>query len=368
MKVNFVDLRAQYLSIRDEIDEAIQNVIVSSAFSAGPFVLSFEENFARSHHARYCLGVNSGTSALHIALWALGIGPDDEVIVPTNTFFATPEAVSLCRATPVFVDCEPTYFNIDPGRIEQAITNRTKAIIAVHLYGQPAKLDEIEAIALNNNLLLIEDCAQAHLAQYRQRAVGTFGRAGCFSFYPGKNLGAYGEAGAVITNDRGLYERMLALRDHGSSKKYHHDRVGHNYRMEGIQGAVLDVKLRYLRGWTEKRRENAALYRKYLKEVEGVALPHELPEGKHVYHLFVIGVPNRDELMRYLAQREIHTGIHYPIPCHLQKAYRSLRQSGGGFPVSEKWSRKILSLPMYPELTEREIQFVCEQITGFYRS
>ncbi len=368
MKVNFVDLRAQYLPIKDEIDEAIQNVVDSSAFSSGPFVKSFEKNFAHAHNAKCCLGVNSGTSALHITLWALGIGPDDEVIVPTNTFFATPEAVSLCGATPVFVDCEPTHFNIDPRKIEQAITTKTKAIIAVHLYGQPAQIDEIQAIALRNNLLLIEDCAQAHLAQYKEQAVGTFGIAGCFSFYPGKNLGAYGEAGAVITNDRGLYQRTLALRDHGSSKKNYHDYVGHNYRMEGIQGAVLDVKLKYLQGWTEKRRNNAALYKKYLAEVEDVELPHEMLEGKHVYHLFVIGVPRRDELMKYLAQREIYTGIHYPIPCHLQKAYRSLRQHQGKLPVSEKRSKKILSLPMYAELTGREIQFVCEQIKSFYQS
>jgi len=271
-KVDFIDLKAQYLSIKDEINEAIQKVIDSAAFSLGPFVVSFEENFAIAHNARYCVGVNSGTAALHVALWALGIGQGDEVIVPTNTFFATPESVSLTGATPVFVDCEPKYFNIDPEKVENAITRRTKAIIAVHLYGQPAQLDKIKIIAEKNNLLLIEDCAQAHLAEYRGKPVGTYGICGCFSFYPGKNLGAYGEAGAVITNNEELYLKMHALRDHGAYKKYHHDYIGHNYRMEGIQGAILDIKLKHLKKWTEKRKRNASLYKKYLEEISEVFL------------------------------------------------------------------------------------------------
>lgn len=362
VKVNFIDLKAQYLSIKDEIDGAIQSVIDNCAFAAGPFVKSFEQNFAHAHRAKFCVGVNSGTSALHIALWALGVGESDEVIVPANTFFATPEAVSLCGATPVFVDCEPDHFNIDPSRIQNAISKRTKAIIPVHLYGQPAQLDEIKAIAERNSILLIEDCAQAHLSEYKGKPAGTFGICGCFSFYPGKNLGAFGEAGAVITNDEQLYSKMLCLRDHGATKKYHHDFIGHNYRMEGLQGAVLDVKLAHLREWNEKRRKNASLYRKYLEDFEKIILPLEMPGAKHIYHLFVIRIANRDQLMKSLCQSRIYTGIHYPIPCHLQKAYSFLNQSNGSFPVSEKYSREILSLPMYPELFEEEIQYVCAKI------
>ena len=367
MKVNFIDLKTQYLSIKNEIDKAIKNVIDKSAFSSGPFVKSFEGNFAVVHGARYCVGVNNGTSALHIAMWALGIGHGDEVIIPANTFFATPEAVSLCGATPVFVDSETDYFNIDPKLIEKAVTKKTKAIIAVHLYGQPVQLDEIKEIAEKNDILLIEDCAQAHLAEYKGKRVGTNGICSCFSFYPGKNLGAYGEAGAVITDDGDLYSKMVAIRDHGSLKKYHHDYIGHNYRMEGIQGAVLDVKLKYLEDWTEKRRKNANLFRKYLNEIDDVVLPLEMPKAKHVYHLFVVRVPKRDELMKYLQNNGVYTGIHYPIPCHLQNAYNFLNKTIGSFPVSEKYANEILSLPMYAELTEKEIKFVCEKFKGFYK-
>ena len=365
MKINFLDLKAQYLSIKDEIDAAIQNVINNTAFALGPFVKSFEENFATAHKAKYCIGVNSGTSALHLAMWALGIDKDDEVIVPANTFFATPEAVSLCGAKPVFVDCEPTYFNINPQNIEKAITNSTKAIIAVHLYGHPAQLDEIKAIAEKNNVLLIEDCAQAHLAEYKGSPVGTFGVCGCFSFYPGKNLGAYGEGGAIITNDKELYTKMIALRDHGSSQKYYHDYIGHNYRMEGIQGAILNVKLKHLSEWTKSRRKNADLYRKYLADHKDVVVPLEMSGVRHVYHLFVVRVPKRNELIKYLQDNEIYSGIHYPIPCHLQKAYAFLHQQKGTFPISEKMADEIISLPMYAELTEKEIQFVCHKIRGF---
>jgi len=367
VKVNFVDLKAQYLSIKKEIDEAIHNVIDKTAFSSGPFVKIFEENFARSHDAKYCVGVNSGTSALHIALWALGIGKNDEVFVPANTFFATPEAVSLGGANPVFVDCEPDYFNIDVTNLEKVITNKTKVIIPVHLFGQPAQIDKIKAIAEKHNLLLIEDCAQAHLAEYKGKPVGTFGVCGCFSFYPGKNLGAYGEGGAVLTNDKELYLKMMALRDHGSSQKYYHNYIGHNYRMEGIQGAILNVKLKHLSQWTKKRKKNADLYRKYLTGLTDVCVPLEMSEVKHVYHLFVIRISKRNELKKYLEENEIYTGIHYPIPCHLQKAYDFLSQQKGKFPVSEKLADEVLSLPMYPELKEEEIQFICKKIKDFYQ-
>ena len=253
MKVNFLDLKAQYLSIKDEIDEAIQNVLIDTAFTAGPYVKSFEENFAEKHGAKCCVGVNSGTAALHTALMALDIKAGDEVIVPTNTFFATPEAVSLCGAKPVFVDCEIDYYNIDPEKIEKAITPNTKAIIAVNLYGQAAMLDIIKEIADRHHLFLIEDCAQAHIAEYKERFVGSYGICGCFSFYCGKNLGAYGEGGAIITDDVNLYKKIMMIRDHGSSQKYHHEIIGHNYPLPERGRAILDVKLKYLDNWTNIR-------------------------------------------------------------------------------------------------------------------
>ncbi len=366
MKVNFLDLKAQYATIKDEIDEAIRKVIEKTAFAAGPFVKEFEEEFAAVHKARFCVGVNSGTSALHAAMMVLGIGPGDEVIVPTNTFFATPEAVSLTGATPVFVDCEDTYYNIDPEKVAAAVTAKTKAIIPVHLYGQPAQLDKIKDIAARHSLEVVEDCAQAHIAEYKGKPVGTTGVMGCFSFYPGKNLGAYGEGGAVTTNDEALYKKLLALRDHGSSKKYYHDFIGHNYRMEGIQGAILRVKLNHLDGWVDARRRNAGLYRDYLKDVKEIVLPEEMPGAKHVYHLFVIRAPRREELQDFLSQNQIYTGIHYPIPCHLQKAYEGIAPGKGSCPISEKYADEIVSLPMFAELTEEEIAAVAEKIAEFY--
>ncbi len=366
MKVNFIDLKAQYYSIKDEIDNAIQQVLERSAFAAGPFVKAFEEHFAESQGAKYCVGVNSGTAALHIVMMALDIGAGDEVIVPANTFFATPEAVSLTGATPVFVDCEADYYNIDASRIEAAITNKTKAIIAVNLYGQPAQLDKVKQIADKHHLILIEDCAQSHLATLNGQMTGTFGLCGCFSFYPGKNLGAYGEGGAVITNDENLYKKMMMLRDHGSPQKYIHELIGHNYRMEGMQGAILDVKLKHLPEWTAIRRKNADHYRKYLADCPHIVLPKEMPGAKHVYHLFVIRTPKRDEMIKYLQEQGIYTGIHYPIPCHLQKAYAFLGHHKGDFPVSEKYAEEVLSLPMSEQLKEEEIQYTCEKIKTFF--
>ncbi len=367
MKVNFVDLKAQYESIKGEIHEAIHQVIENTAFAAGPFVKEFEGAFARAHQSKFCVGVNSGTSALHAALMCLGVGPGDEVIVPANTFFATPEAVSLTGAVPVFVDCDTQYYNMDPHGVEAAITERTRAVIPVHLYGQPAQLDKIKGITDRHKLLLIEDCAQAHLAEFRGKPVGTTGAVGCFSFYPGKNLGAYGEGGAVLTDDEALYRKLLAFRDHGSFRKYYHDFIGHNYRMEGFQGAILNVKLKYLSTWIEQRRKNAALYRRYLKECEEVSLPEEMPDTRHVYHLFVVRVPRRDRLQEYLKEHNIYTGIHYPIPCHLQKAYETLNYRRGNFPACERYADEILSLPMFAELKEEEIACVAEKVAHFYR-
>ncbi|MEI6681802.1 MAG: DegT/DnrJ/EryC1/StrS family aminotransferase [Bacteroidota bacterium] len=367
MKVNFLDLKSQYLSIKPEIDAAIQNVLDKTAFAAGPFVKEFEENFAKAQGAKFCVGVNSGTAALHIAFMAVDIKHGDEVIVPANTFFATPEAVSLAGAIPVFVDNEELYYNMDPSKIEAAITDKTKAIVAVNLYGQPAQLDLIKAVADKHNLLFIEDCAQSHLATYKGKATGTYGIMGCFSFYPGKNLGAYGEGGAVITDDEVLYKKMMALRDHGSAKKYFHDYIGHNYRLEGLQGAILNVKLKYLAAWTETRRKNALLYKQGLAGIKEVTLPTEIEGAYSVYHLFVVRVPRREELMQFLQDNGIYTGIHYPIPCHLQKAYDFLGYAKGSFPVSEKYAVEILSLPMSEQVSEAEIQYVCEKIREFYK-
>jgi len=366
MKVNFLDLKAQYLSIKTEIDEAIQAVLNKSAFAAGPFVKSFETNFAQRQGAKYCVAVNNGTAALHATLMALNIGPGDEVIVPANTFFATPEAVSLAGSTPVFVDCEPLYYNIDPAKIEKAISKKTKAIIAVNLFGQPAQLSEIKKIADQHKLIFIEDCAQSHLATLDQQLTGTFGVCGCFSFYPGKNLGAYGEGGAVITNDEALYNKIMMIRDHGSAKKYYHDLIGHNYRMEGFQGAILDVKLRHLAAWTETRRHNADCYRTLLKDCQKVVLPEVMAGAKHVYHLFVIRTQQRDALLSYLHENEIYTGIHYPVPCHLQKAYASLGYRRGDFPISEAYADEMLSLPMSEMLKEEEIAYVAQTIKAFF--
>lgn len=368
MEIPLVDLRTQYLSIKSEIDQAIQTVFDHSVFSGGPFVEKFEQAFARAHQAKYCVGCSSGTAALHLVLMALEIGPDDEVIVPTNTFFATAEAVSLCGAKPVFVDCEPSFYNIDPIQTQNAITSKTKAIIAVHLYGQPAALDEIGAIAKASDVTLIEDCAQAHLALYKGRPVGTFGIAGCFSFYPGKNLGAYGEGGAVTTNDQTLWRKVTALRNHGSIEKYVHNYVGQNYRLDALQGAILDVKLKYLKDWTHRRRKVASYYRECLADIAEVVVPEEAPEGGHVYHLFVVRARERDRLMAHLQNVQIATGIHYPIPCHLQRPYAKGDHGTGSCTVSEQYSCQILSLPIFPELTQKEVQYVSEQIRAFYQA
>lgn len=367
MKVNFLDLKKQYLSIKEDIDKAIADVFEQTAFAGGPFVEKFEENFARAHQAKHCIAVNNGTSALHALLMALEIGPRDEVIVPANTFFATPQSVSLAGATPIFVDCEEAYYNLDPTKVEAAITSKTKAIFAVHLYGQPAAMDELKAIADKHNLLLLEDCAQAHLAQYHGQFVGTIGKAGCFSFYPGKNLGAYGEGGAILTNDNALAARLKKLRNHGSEIKYQHEFVGHNYRMSGLQGAILDVKLKHLSDWTDKRIENARRYKENLEGLTSIVLPAQAENLKHVYHLYIIQTKEREKLTNFLQENGIYTGLHYPIPCHLQEAYNSLDYRDGDFPVGERLSKRILSLPMSEQLTTEEVDYVCDKIKEFYR-
>lgn len=368
--IPFNDLKSQYLNIRSEILAAIEEVLDDCAYILGPAVQDFEVKFAADHEVPYCLAVNSGTAALHLALMALDLKPGDEVILPANTFFATAEAVSLTGAIPVFVDCLPDTCNIDPSAVESAITDSTKAIIAVHLYGQPAEMEQLQAIAQKYGVILLEDCAQAHLARYKHQSVGGIGLIGCFSFYPGKNLGAYGEGGAVVTRSQILYEKMKALRDHGASKKYHHDYIGHNYRMDGIQGAILGVKIGYLKQWTEARQQIAKWYFTQLAVLNPspVRLLTILPHVEAVHHLYVIRVQRRDQLMRFLSDRGIQTGIHYPIPCHLQNAYQSLAYREGSLPVSEAAAHQLLSLPIYPEITESQVSYVCEVIKEFYKS
>ena len=368
MNVPFVNLKTQYLSIKEEIQKEINEVLDGTAYICGKKVRKFEEDFAKLHEVKYCVGLSSGTDALHVALTALGIRQGDEVIVPVNTFIATSEAVSLCGARPVFVDHDEKTYNIDVKKIEKAITKKTRAIIPVHLYGQPAEMNPILELASKYELFVIEDCSQAHLASYRGKKVGSFGHIGTFSFYPGKNLGAYGEAGAVVTNDDELYEKMLKFRQHGSIQKYVHDSEGHNYRMEELQAAVLNVKLRYISGWTESRRKAASEYSRNLSSVniKEPITPYSPPYVEHVYHLYIINTPRRDELSKYLSGRGIQTALHYPIPLHLQKAYSYMKHKRGDFPEAEKYCERILSIPMFPELTNEQIQYVSDSIKDFF--
>ena len=366
MQIPFVDLKSQYQSLRPRILKEIEEVLEDSAFILGPRVKAFEERFAVLHGNRYALGVNSGTSALHLAFWALNLQPGDEVILPVNTFFATAEAVSLAGGTPVFVDHDPLYYNLDPNAIEAALTPRTRGIVPVHLYGQPAPMDPIMDIAKRHGLWVVEDAAQAHLARYHEQPVGSFGQITCFSFYPGKNLGAYGEAGAVLTNDTALFEKMTALRNHGGATKYRHEMIGHNYRMEGIQGAVLGIKLDYLQEWTDLRRQHAAAYNEALAHIPQIITPQTMDGVAHSWHLYVIRTPLRDALSDALRQAGIATGIHYPIPLHLQPAYAGLHPRGS-FPVAEAYADTLLSLPIFPELSVRQIHYIADQISTFFK-
>jgi len=364
--IPLVDLGRQYAAIGPELEEAILEVLRTTRFVAGPRVAALEQEFATLHDSAHGVAVNSGTAALHVALWALGIGPGDEVILPTNTFIATAEAITLCGATPVFSD-HNDYFNIDASQIEALITERTKVVIAVHLYGQPSCMDRITEICEERDLILLEDCAQSHLAEYKGKKTGSFGVAGCFSFYPGKNLGACGEAGAVVTSDKALAARMQQLKQHGiADDRYRHDLSGHNYRMEELQAAALRVKMNYIADWTDSRRKHADSYRGLLAGVGDIVLPKEMPNVKHVYHLFVIRTEKRDELLKHLNNNGIGAGLHYPTPLHLQPAFEDLGYKEGDFPVAEKAAKQILSLPMFPELTEEEIARICDLVKDFF--
>jgi dTDP-4-amino-4,6-dideoxygalactose transaminase len=362
--IPFVDLKAQYRSIKDEIDEAIARVLETSQFILGEQVEAFESEFAAYCGTAYALGLNSGTSALHLALLAAGVGPGDEVITVSYTFVATVAAIRYCGAQPVFVEIDPRSCTMDPALLEAAITPRTKAIMPVHLYGQCADMDPILEVARRHDLIVIEDAAQAHGAFYKGARAGSLGHLSCFSFYPGKNLGAYGEGGAVLTDREDFALKIKVLRDQGQSRRYHHDVLGYNYRLEGMQGAVLRVKLRYLDQWNQARREHAAAYRDLLKETD-VRLLEEMPWGLPVYHIFPLFTRHRDALQEHLRAAGVSTGIHYPIPAHLQLAHSDLGYKAGDFPLTERASLETLSLPMYAELTRDSLSLVGDSIRRF---
>jgi dTDP-4-amino-4,6-dideoxygalactose transaminase len=360
MQVPFLDLKSHHAPILDEINSAIQDVIESSAFAGGPFVMRFEEDFAAYCNCPYAIGVGSGTEALWLSLLALGVGPGDDVITVPNTFMATAEAITYCGARPVFVDVDERTYTMDPVALEKAVTARTKAIIPVHLFGQPADMDPILEFARHRGLVVIEDACQAHGAEYKGRRVGTLGDAACFSFYPGKNLGAFGEAGAVVTGNAELQEKVRILRDHGQVRKYHHKMIGWNCRMDGIQAAVLRIKLRYLERGNQLRRSHAAHYNQALAGIEEVVTPAQAAWARHVYHVYAIRAQDRDEVIRRLGEKGIGCGVHYPVPVHLQEAYRDLGYEQGAFPVAERSATEFVSLPMFPELTPAQVEIVAE--------
>jgi dTDP-4-amino-4,6-dideoxygalactose transaminase len=355
--IPLVDLQAQYRSIKPEIDRAVQGVLDSAQFILGSEVSAFEQAFAGYAGAGDCVALNSGTSGLHLALLAAGIGPGDEVLTVPFTFVATVAAIEYSGATPVLVDVDPVYLTMDPAAVEARITSRTRAIMPVHLYGQPADMDPILEIARRRNLLVIEDAAQAHGAEYRGRRCGSMGHMAVFSFYPGKNLGAYGEGGAVVTSDPEYARRMRMLRDWGQEKKYEHRMKGFNYRMDGIQGAILRVKLRHLEAWTDARRSHAAAYDRALAELPAT-LPSVRPGCRHVYHVYTLRLRDRERVQSALRERGVQTGIHYPIPVHLQPAYANLGYVEGAFPVAEQAAREVLSLPLFPEMTDEQLRTV----------
>ena len=359
--IPFVDLKAQYHSIKQEVDAAILKTIESCQFTLGSEVAAFENDFAAYSQVKHGIAVNNGTSALHLALLAAGIGEGDEVITVPFTFVASVAAIYYSRATPVFVDIDPRTFTMDPAKIEAAITPKTRAILPVHLYGQCADMDPILAIAKKHNLVVIEDACQAHGAEYRGRRAGSMGDMGAFSFYPGKNLGAYGEGGLVSTSNPEYNRTIRMLRDWGAEKKYHHVLKGYNYRMEGIQGAVLRVKLKYLEGWTEQRRAAAANYAKFFAG-SNVRIPEAMPHNRHVFHVYAIRTAHRAEWMDALNRQGIASGIHYPIPVHLLPAYADLGYKAGDFPHSEQAANETMSLPMYPELTAQQCQTVATAV------
>jgi dTDP-4-amino-4,6-dideoxygalactose transaminase len=366
MNIPFVDLKAQYASIKSEIDSAIAEVISKTAFIGGPFAKTFEANFAKFCKVKHCVGVGNGTDALFIALKALGISDGDEVITAANSFIATSEAITMTGAKVVFVDINPQTYNIDVNKIEEKITSNTKAIIPVHLYGQPADMDPILDLARKHNLKILEDAAQAHGAEYKGKRIGSIGDMASFSFYPGKNLGAYGDAGAVVTDDESLAVKARMIANHGRVEKYNHEMEGVNSRLDGIQAAILNVKLNHLPAWSDSRRKNAYLYNEYLRDTELVT-PVEIDNVNAVYHLYVVRVKSdmRQKFQNYLKENGISSGIHYPISLPNLKAYDYLNHSDEDFPEANKGSLEIVSLPMFPELTMEQIDYIAQKIKEF---
>jgi len=364
--IPFVDLKAQYKAIETEIKEEVNKVLAQTNFILGEPVEEFERAFAQFCNAKYAVGVASGTDALHLALRVLGIGVGDEVITAANTFIATTLAISYTGARPVLVDVGPNTYNIDLDRIEEKITSRTKAIIPVHLYGRVVDMDKLLFLASKHNLEIVEDACQAHGATYKGKKAGSFGIIGCFSFYPGKNLGGYGDGGAVVTSDEKLYQKLKMIRNYGSSKKYYHDTIGYNSRLDTIQAAVLGVKLKYLEDWNNKRFVNAKLYNQKLKGVGDLVLPEIDEESKSVFHLYVVRTKERDELLKYLWANDVQCRIHYPVPIYSLGAYFSLNLKPEDFPVAEEFSKQILSLPIYAELKEEQVNNVAKLIKKFY--
>lgn len=367
MHIPFVDLRAQYALISQEVEEALKEVLQTTDFILGNELLRFEEEFASFSGVGHCVGLASGTDAIHLALLAIGVGPGDEVIVPAHTFVASAFAVSYTGARPVFVDVNPRTYTIDVDAIEQAISHDTKAIMPVHLYGCPAEMDTLIGLARRHHLRVVEDAAQAHGAEFRQKRCGSIGDVGCFSFYPGKNLGAYGDGGAVVTNDSDVAQAIRRLRFYGQEKKHEHLTIGYNSRLDTLQAAVLRVKLRKLASWNEARRAKVLLYRELLSGVP-LCLPVDPEEGIHVYHLFVVRTGHRDALLQFLRENGVMAQVHYPVPVHLQKAYRGLNYAAGDMPIAETCAREVLSLPLYPEITEDQIRYVVTCVKRFYET
>lgn len=364
--IPLLDLKAQYASIKSEIDAAVLGVLASGQYTLGDEVASFEREFADYCGVRHAIAVNSGTSALHLSLLAAGVGPGDEVITVPFTFVATASAICYAGARPVFVDVEPQTLTIDPAQVEAKITSRTKAIVPVHLYGQMADMDALNVIAHRYGIAVIEDACQAHGAEYKGRRAGSIGLSGCFSFYPGKNLGACGEAGMAVTNDDDQASAMRMLRDWGQSQRYHHVLKGFNYRMDAIQGAILRIKLRHIEVWTEMRRAHARRYTRLLEAKTDIRTPVETIGRRHVYHVYAIRSRGRDRLRQVLAEQGVQSGLHYPIPIHLQHAHADLAYGEGDFPISEAAAREVLSLPIYPEMTTSQLDVVVAALESAY--
>lgn len=367
MNIAFVDLKAQYKSIQKEIDTVIKEVLEGAAFIKGPYVQRFEEGFSKTMGVEHVVSCANGTDAIYITLKALGIGSGDEVITVANSWISTSETISQTGAKPVFADIHPDYYTIDISQIEELITPRTKAVIPVHLYGQTVEMDPLLELCRSRNLYLVEDCAQAHLADCRGRKAGTMGIAGTFSFFPGKNLGAYGDAGAIISHDGDFAKKARMFANHGSLTKHKHEIEGINSRMDGMQAGILTVKLAYLEEWTNKRRQVASWYDSGLSAVDEIVIPPVRSFSHHVYHLYVIRTSRRDLLMDYLKKEGISTGIHYPVPLPLLPAYEYLGHKSEDFPIASSYQSQILSLPIYPEMTEEKVAFVCDRIREFHQ-